>query len=118
VIGAAILIAIAVLVVVVISVWPRDSRPDTDAAFLSTVQPIFPGVKDAALMKLGHDICATFDRYPSDPSKAEYAIAKAAISQPDMPADRMVALIRASVRSYCPSYQAAVNQGQETTTSL
>ena len=117
-IAAAILIAVAVLVVVVISVLPHDSRPDTDAQFLSTVQPIFPGVKDPVLMKIGHDICTTFDKYPSDPSKAEYAIAKAAISQPDMPADRMVALIRASVRSYCPSYQAAVNQGQETTTSL
>jgi Protein of unknown function (DUF732) len=116
VVAVAVAIAVVVLVVVAISVVPRHSAPSADDNYLAAVQPVFPGVGASVLTKIGHDICTTFSRNPSDRSKAEYEIAKAAISEPDMPPAKMVSLIRSAVHVYCPSFESSLNQG--TTTSL
>jgi Protein of unknown function (DUF732) len=118
VIAAAVLIAAVVVGVVVLNVTSRGPSDSPDHTFLETAQVEFPAVKASVLVSLGHTVCTTFDRHPSDPAAAEYEIANAAISQPDIPPANMVQLIRAAVHTYCPRYEPALNQANATTTSV
>jgi hypothetical protein len=118
VLGVGVAIAVVVVGVVMFNVFHHSSTSSPDRTFLVTAQSAFPGVKDSALVGLGHGICATFDRNPADPAMAEYQIAKVANAYPKIQPANMVAVIRAAVQTYCPRYAVALQQDQQTTTTL
>jgi Protein of unknown function (DUF732) len=117
VVAAGVVIAVAVVAIVGYNVVSRSPSASPDHTFLATAQSTFPAVKASALVSLGHTVCTTFARHPSDPQTAEYDLAEAASAHSEIPPAAMMSLIRAAIHAYCPRYAYVLSEGAQTTTS-
>ena len=69
-----------------------------DRAYLSVMRPVLPGVKDATLKELAHDVCASFD------AGSTWIQQVATIVHSGLNGHQAGELIGASTGAYCPQY--------------
>ena len=82
---------------------PAPEVTATEAQFLTLLDGVWPGVDDAAWIKLGHTICARLDEGQTPDQIAARLLATGEINQ----AGTRV-LLRASVVTYCPAHEDVV----------
>ena len=101
-------IALALLAVIALagcSSAPAPAPPavSNEAAYLTLMDDLWPGVDDATWITLGHNICARLDAGQTPDQVAATMLTTGAVNE----AGTKV-LLRASVVTYCPTHEDVV----------